>query len=142
VSLELELHAQADGRRVLEDQPLAEEWVANVRNARHSAGNEVRYILADCALCIGHVEPIKLEAQFLAFTDRDRIVDAKIQVKSRRRTVTPGERVDGRPTGYTETFVVSVNRVRDQRIERNTRLGGMNCQLSAKRFVAVNSIAR
>ena len=97
VCLEFELHAQSDGRRVLEDGAGAEERIVNIWNARHAAAGELRGILADCALCVGHIEPIELEAQFFALADREWVVGAEIEVISPRRTVTAGDRV-GRGT--------------------------------------------
>src|SRR5262245_55318470 len=123
VCLEFELHAQSDGRRVLEDRARAEERVTNVWHAGHAAARELRGVLADCALSIGHIEPIELEAQFLALTDREWVVGAEVEVISPRRTVTAGDRVDRSAAGHGETFIVAIHRMRAQRIERDARVG-------------------
>src|SRR4029078_2695812 len=68
--LELELHTQSDGRRVLEDLARAEEGVGYIVHAIHIAADQLRYVLANCALRIGRVEPIEREAQFLALAER------------------------------------------------------------------------
>src|SRR5262249_50275794 len=67
-------------------------------------------------------------AQFLVLADVDRIVRAKVEVPGCRCAVLARERVDRRATRdaaqtrNTESLVIAIYRMRDQRVERNTGL--------------------
>ena len=126
--LELELHTESKRRRELEDRSSAVERIRNRRDTRGTAVDQERLILFDSALVIENVEPIELQAELLILTQRNRVVSTQVQVVGRRRAVAAGERVDCRAARYateawnTEAFVVTIDRVRNQSVERNTRL--------------------
>src|SRR6185295_3153421 len=75
-------------------------------------------------------------AQFLLFTELNRIVNTEVQVHRRWRAAradafddvresglrSSHRRNDGRATLYLEPFVVAIDRVRNQLVERRTRL--------------------
>src|SRR5215218_9686868 len=92
VWLELELHAQTDSRRELEDRAGTPERVRNRRDSRSAAVDQEGVILPDSALVVQNVEPIHLEAELFTFTDCDRVIGAEVQIVSRRRAGAAGER--------------------------------------------------
>src|SRR5215475_10340935 len=121
--LEFELGSQADRRRELEDRALAVERVTDIRHASYATGDGESGVLANRALRIGHVEPIEREAQFLALLDRNGVIGAEVQVIGYRRSITARDRVDRCAARQAEAFIVAVDQIRNQLIERNARLG-------------------
>src|ERR1041384_6007842 len=117
--LELELHAEAQRRRELEDRARAIEWIRLRINSRRSTIDQDGFILTDGALGIQHIEPIQLQTQLAVLAHLDRVVRAQVQVIGDRRTITAGKWVDGRTTRHAtktrnaEAFVVAIQRVRN-----------------------------
>ncbi len=97
-------------------------------NTRGTAVDQEGFIFSDCALVIENVEPVELQTELLILTQRNRVVSTEIQVVGGRRAIAAGKRVDCRAAWYateawnTEAFVVTIERVRNQSVERNTRL--------------------
>ena len=118
--LELEFDAEAHIRRELEDSSGSEEWIVYRRDTGRTTVDLERRILTDCTLNVGYVEPVKLQAQLLVLADSDWVVRTDIEVVSRWRAIAASDRVDGRATRYSKTFVVAVDGVRNQLIKRNT----------------------
>src|SRR5262245_50527949 len=93
-SLELELHAEAQRRRELEDRARAVERIVHRRNTRRATVDLERRVLADRALEIERVEPIQLQTQLTILTHLNRVVCTQVQVVGGRRAVAAGNRVD------------------------------------------------
>lgn len=119
-SLELELNAHANRGRELEDQSLSKVLVRklNTLGSRDSAIDSERLVLRDGTLCVGYVEPVKLETQLTIFTKMNRIVGTEVEVIGGRRAVAAGHRVDGCTAWIFEALVVAIDGVRRQGIER------------------------
>jgi len=94
--LELELHTETNRRRELEDCASAVERIRNRSDTRRTAIDEERVVLFDSALAVEDVEPVDLQPELFAFTDRDRIVGAEVQVVDRGRAIAARNRIDGR----------------------------------------------
>src|ERR1051325_550674 len=140
-SLELELDAEAQGRRELEDCARAEERVIDRRDARRAGVNLERRVLTDGPLRVRHVEPVELEPQLAVLTDLNRVVGAEVEVPSRGRAVAARQGVDGRAARDGEALVVAVDGGRDQLVERDARLRaerGAQEQLERRAVGAVN----
>ncbi len=127
-SLELELHTETKCRRELEDRSSTPERIRNRRNARSTAVDKERLVLPDSFLVVENVEPVNLQTKLFTFTNGDRVVSAEIQVPGPRCATVARNGIDCRAARYateardTEAFVVTIERVRNQRVERNTRL--------------------
>lgn len=135
-SLELELQTQAQAGRELEDRARAIERIRNRSHTRDTAIDLERFVQTNRALVVEDIEPVNLEAQLPILTEDDRIVGVQVEVVGgRRASVTDAvnrvreasdggrhRRNDGRTANYAKTFVVAVDRVRNQLVERDTAL--------------------
>ena len=85
-------------------------------------------------MLVRDVEPVNLESQLLGLAQLERVISAQIQIVGRRRAIAagadsarPGRRDDGRPALHPEPFVISIDGVRDQRVEWNA---GLNVEIA------------
>src|SRR5262249_42763581 len=119
-----ELRSKPPGGWELEYSARAEVRIQEARRrcARDTAAESHGLILLNRALRIGHVEPIHLQPQFFVFTHFDWVVSAEIQLEGARTGRASGNRIDRRAARHAETFVLAVNRVWNQRVERDTGL--------------------
>ncbi len=89
----------------------------------------------DRTLCVRHIEPIRRKAELHVLRKLDRVVSTQIKIPGRRRTIAADRtrdaavpidrcqvRNDRGATRNRKPFVVSIDRMRDQRVERNTGL--------------------
>lgn len=82
-----------------------------------AAVDSKRFVLSDCTLVVEDVEPIKLNPQLTNLPELNRVVGAEIQIVSCGRAISPSKRINSRAAGNVQTFVVAVQRMRDQEID-------------------------
>src|SRR5581483_1032788 len=95
--------------------------------------NRIGLIQSQSALAVEDVEPVSRQSQFFSFTHLDGVVNTHIKIHRRRRTArtdavddvresslsgTHG-RNDRRTALHRKAFVVSIDRVRNQKLERS-----------------------
>ena len=85
IILELELDAQSQSRRVLENRAPSIERIRCIRHARESRRKRERVVLNDRPLRVEDVEPVSREAQLTILAELNRIVGAEVQLVGDRR---------------------------------------------------------
>src|SRR6185369_4972917 len=111
------------------------ERIRNIRSTGDTRGHQERLIHRYRTLGVGNVEPFGRKPQFLRLGELDRIIKSEVEVPSRRtpivadRTADAAVSVDqgkignnGRTSRKAKSLIVSVDRMRYQLVERNTRL--------------------
>src|SRR5690242_389265 len=150
--LEGELGAKPERRRSLDQQRRTVERIRYWRNSRHTAIQREGLVQSYCALAIEDVEPVSSQSQLFTFTNSDRIVNSQIEIHRRWRSVGPdalnnvGEsrlrsrngRNDCGSADNAETFVVAIDRMRNQLVERHT---GLSVEVSAEQKFPRSAIA-
>src|SRR5215213_6643980 len=150
--LEGELGAEPERRRSLDQQRRTIEGVLYRRDSCHTAIDREGLVQSYCALAIEDVEPVSSQSQLFTFTNSDRIVNSQVKIHCRRRSATAdalnnvGEswlgsrhrRNDCGSADHAEAFVVTVDRMRNQLVERHT---GLCVEVSAEQKFPRSAIA-
>src|SRR5215213_109971 len=150
--LEGELGAEPERRRSLDQQRRTIEGVLYRRDSCHTAIDREGLVQSYCALAIEDVEPVSTQSQLFTFTNSDRIVNSQVKIHCRGRSVGTnalnnvgesrlGSRDSRNDCGSTlngETFVVSIDRMRNQLVERHT---GLSVEVSAEQKFPRGAIA-
>src|SRR5690349_3641682 len=87
ISLEGELGAKPERRRSLNEQSRTKERVRYRVNSRDAAVDCEGLIQGNSTLAVEHIEPVSSQTQLFTFTNFNRIVNSKIQIHRRRRSV-------------------------------------------------------
>src|SRR5215510_8191356 len=150
--LEGELGAKPERRRSLDQQRRTPERIQYCGDSCHTAIDREGLVQSDSALAIEDVEPVSSQSQLFSFTNFDRIVNSQVKIHCRRRSVATdalnsvGEsrhrsrnsRNDRGSALYCETFVVSIDRMRNQLVERHT---GLCVEVSAEQKFPRSAVA-
>ena len=150
--LEGELRAEPKRRRSLYQHCRSVEWIEYRINSRRTAVNLEGLIQSHCTLTVEDVEPVSGQPQFALLTNFDWIVHAQIQVHRGRRPALADAlddvresclgsshcRNDGRTALDREPFIVSIDRVRNQLVERRA---GLHVEVSANEKLERSPIA-